>query len=158
MMQDMQDRLRGSRGFSLLESLAVMVILAIMLAAIAPMVAERMQQAKVRTSVSQFSLDLRAARWTAVSSRATVDLIVIADPANAYEYTDVKGKLRRIQLPDGVRIASSTNPIQFRANGSVLGGASTVIEAQIADDTLSRWTIDTSSLGISRTMHQRVAL
>jgi hypothetical protein len=81
---------------------------------------------------------------------------VAVDPANSYEYTDAQGRSRRIEMPAGVRIVSSTNPIQFRANGSVLGGASTVIESQITPEILSRWTVTTSSLGISRTTHQQV--
>ena len=32
---------------------------------------------------NQFALDLRAARWTAVSNRAAVDLLVAVDPDDA---------------------------------------------------------------------------
>jgi prepilin-type N-terminal cleavage/methylation domain-containing protein len=157
-MKSMDDRRRRSGGFSLMESLVVTVIMAIMVAAVVPIVAERTRQATVRTMVNQFSLDLRAARWTAVSSRAPVSLNVAVDPANTYEYTDVSGRQRKVELPDGIRIISSTDPIQFLANGSVLGGASTVIEMQIGADTISRWTVNTTALGVSETTHQRVAL
>jgi prepilin-type N-terminal cleavage/methylation domain-containing protein len=157
-MQHPHERHRNDQGFSLLEFLAVSVILAILVAGLVPLAVETVHKARVRTMANQFALDLRAARWTAVSSRAPVSLTVTIDPSNAYEYTDVRGNTRRITMPLGVRIVSSTNPIQFLANGSVPGGASTIIESQITDDAVSRWTVSTSSLGISKTEHQRVSL
>lgn len=148
----------SARGFTLLEFLVVTVILAILVAGLVPFAVETAQKARIRTMANQFALDLRAARWTAVSTRAPVSLTVAVSPSNTYEYTDVRGNVRRITMPAGVRIVSSTNPIQFMANGSVPGGASTVIEAQITDDTVSRWTVSTSTLGISKTTNQQVSL
>ena len=144
------------RGFSLLECLIVMVILAIMAAALVPLAVERVRVARVRTTVNQFSIDLRSARWAAVSGRATVEMTVSIDPANTYEYIDSHGRLRSVTLPDGVRIVSSTNPIEFRANGSVTGGSSTVLESELNDDVISKWTIDTNVLGVPSTQHQQV--
>jgi prepilin-type N-terminal cleavage/methylation domain-containing protein len=157
-MQHPHEHHRHAQGFSLLEFLVVTVVLAILVAGLVPLAVETVHKARVRTMANQFALDLRAARWTAVSSRAPVSLTVTVDPSNTYQYTDVRGKTRRITMPLGVRIVSSTNPIQFLANGSVPGGASTTIEAQISDDTVSRWTVSTSSLGISKTDHQQVSL
>jgi prepilin-type N-terminal cleavage/methylation domain-containing protein len=157
-MQHPHERHRHAGGFSLLEFLVVTVVLAIMVAALVPLAMETVQKARIRTMANQFALDLRAARWTAVSSRAPVSLSVAVDPSNVYEYTDARGKVRKITMPVGVRIVSSTNPIQFLANGSVPGGASTIIESQITDDAVSRFTVSTSSLGISKTTHQRVSL
>jgi prepilin-type N-terminal cleavage/methylation domain-containing protein len=157
-MRHTHEHHRGARGFTLLEFLVVTVVLAILVAGLVPLALETVQKARIRTLANQFALDLRAARWTAVSMRAPVDLSVAVHPSNAYEYTDVRGNLRRIEMPVGVRIISSTSPIQFLANGSVPGGASTIIEARIADDTVSRWTVTTSPLGISKTTHQQVSL
>ena len=145
------------RGFSLPELLAATTVLAILLAFLVPLASEQLQMARIRTSVNQFALDLRAARWTAVSGRAPVDLVVAVDPGNSYEYTDARGSVRTIEMPSGVRIVSSTSPIRFRANGSVAGGSSTVIETKVGKDTVSRWTVSTSALGISRTTHQQVS-
>ena len=153
----MSRRVDNAAGFSLPELMLVTTLLAIMAMFLMPMVNERVRVIKVRTMVNQFALDLSAARWTAVAGRAPVNLIVNAEPVNRYEYTDVRGKLRRVRMPTGVRIVSSTNPIQFRPNGSVLGGSITVIEMQLADDRISRWTVETNSLGIPKTIHRKVA-
>lgn len=147
---------RRCRGFSLPELLVVSVILAIMMAFIVPLAGESLYKARIRANVNQFALDLRAARWTAVSRGAPVDVVVAADPVNSYQYTDIRGRLRQFEMPEGVRILGSTNPIRFLANGSVTGGSTTVIEAQIADSRISRWTVTTSTLGISRTTHEQV--
>jgi Tfp pilus assembly protein FimT len=138
--------------------LVVMTILAIMTAFFIPLATERVRVARVRTTVNQFALDLRAARWTAVSSRKPVDMVVSVDPGNAYEYTDVHGRAHRIEMPDGVRIVSSTSPIRFRENGSIPGGASTVIEMETKENTVSRWTLGTNNLGVTRTQHEQVPL
>jgi Tfp pilus assembly protein FimT len=154
--QPISDARRSERGFSLLEFLAVSVITVLMMAALVPIVSERIQMAKIRAAVNQYSLDLRAARWTAVSSRSTVDLAVTVDPGNGYTYTDIRGKPRPVELPDGLRITSSTTPIQFRDNGSVMGGATTVIEASLANGVTSRWTVSVSSLGVPKAIQERV--
>ncbi len=135
-----------------------MVILALTATLVVPAAGEGVRRLRIRTMVSQFALDLRAARWNAVAGRTAVDLVVTVDPANRYEYTDHHGRLRSVQMPDGVRIVSSTSPIQFKPNGSLLGGSTTVIESQISASTLSRWTIATNALGISTTTREQVPL
>ena len=149
---------RRSQGFSLLEILLVLVIMALTASLIVPQLGDGARRLRVRNMVSQFALDLSAARWTAVSGRTAVDLVVTVDPANSYEYTDHHGRLRSVQMPDGVRIVSSTSPIQFKPNGSLLGGSTTVIESPISASLLSRWTITTNVLGISTTTHEAVPL
>ena len=153
----MKNRKR-SQGFSLLEILLVMVIMALTASLVVPAVGEGARRLRVRNMVSQFALDLSAARWTAVSGRTAVDLVVTVDPANRYEYTDHHGRLRSVQMPDGVRIVSSTSPIQFKPDGSLLGGSTTVIESQISASTLSKWTIATNVLGVSTTTLEQVPL
>jgi len=149
-------RPQHERGYSLLELMVVMVVLAIMTGVLVPMATQRMRMAKIRTQVNQFSLDLRAVRWTAVSRREVVSLVIAVDPGNTYEYTDVHGRVRRVEMPEGVRIVSSTDPIQFLANGSVTDGSSTVIEAQITDTMTSRWTITTNAMGVPSAVQQQV--
>jgi prepilin-type N-terminal cleavage/methylation domain-containing protein len=113
--------LADQRGFNLPETLAVLCLLAIMASIAIPLVAERARLAKIRTMVNQFAFDIRAARWTAVTARHTVDLAVAVDPGNTYEYTDVRGNVRRRTMPEGVRIVASTDPIQF-GSGRLLHG------------------------------------
>lgn len=147
---------QGQRGFSLLEFLVVTVILAIMAAFLIPLAAERLRMARVRTSVNQFTIDLRAARWAAVSSRQPVALTVAVHPDDRYVYTDLRGNVREIALPEGVRIVSSTNPIQFTPNGSVVGGSSTVFETEVVEGRVAQWTVTTNVLGVPLVELQQV--
>jgi hypothetical protein len=79
------------------------------------------------------------------------------DPANSYQYVDLRGRERITTMPDGVRITSATNPILFRPNGTVDGGASVRIEAVRPDGTaMDVWDVDTSMLGVSTVRHERV--
>jgi Tfp pilus assembly protein FimT len=135
-----------------------MVVLTIMTAAFVPIVGERVRMAQIRTMVGQFAFDVRAARWTAVSLRSPVDLTVSVEPTNVYQFLDSRGRPRRVEMPEGVRIVSSTSPIRFEANGSVPGGASTVIEVQLDNDTVSRWTVSTNLLGVPTTTEEKVHL
>jgi hypothetical protein len=57
-------------------------------------------------------------------------VIVDVDPLNEFEYVDGTGRKRVFRMPPGVRIVSSTTPIVFRPDGSVLVAASTEIRAQ----------------------------
>jgi prepilin-type N-terminal cleavage/methylation domain-containing protein len=144
----------AQRGFSLLEFLVVTVILAILATFLVPIAAERVRMARIRTSVNQFSLDLRAARWAAVSGNKTVQMTV---HATTYSYLDSLGRNREVQLPNGVKIVSSTNPIEFRPNGSVTGGATTTIETTLGEGVTSRWVITTNVLGVPFTQRTQVA-
>jgi hypothetical protein len=79
-----------------------------------------------------------------------VTVAVSTNPLNSYEYTDARGDQRSVHLPPGVRIVSSVTPITFRPNGSVLGGATTVIETELSSSRTERWSVQTNGLGISR--------
>ena len=147
---------RRTPGFSLIESTLAIAILGIVLIVAASIVSERVRAAKIRVAAGQFVMDLRAARLTALSNRGPVDVVVAADPGNSYRYTGAHGMIRLVPMPDGVRIISSTSPIRFRSNGSVLGGASTVIETNLSNSSLERWTVTTSVLGIPQTAHEKV--
>jgi prepilin-type N-terminal cleavage/methylation domain-containing protein len=146
------------RGFTLVESLVVLVLLVIAVAIAMSLVQERLQTARIRVSAQQFAVHLRSARFAAVSQRSPADVIVSADPENTYRFTDVRGKDHIIRLPAGVRIVSSSSPIRFQANGAVSGGASTVMEVELPGDRLERWEIDTAALGVPRLSHERIGL
>jgi Tfp pilus assembly protein FimT len=132
------------------EVLVVVVILSITMMLASSLVTGRVRAAKIRVAANQLETDLRAARLSAVANRTVVHVVVSADPLNSYAYTDARGDHHQIQLPSRVRIVSSTSPISFLPNGSVLGGATTVIETAISSGEVERWNVDTSPLGISR--------
>jgi prepilin-type N-terminal cleavage/methylation domain-containing protein len=149
---------RTSRGFSLAELLVVVAILGLAVAIAVPLVAEQVRQGASRGAADQFAADLKAARMCAIAKRPAGGLpfTVYPHPTNAYEYTDGRGRLRRVALPSGVRIVSSTTPITFRADGSLASSATTVIEATLTGGAIDRWTITTSVLGIPTVVHERV--
>lgn len=152
----MRTRRDRELGFTLLEALTVMTILAITATVASAMVLERVRSTRIRVAAEQFAIDLRAARLKAVSTRSSVDVTISLDPTNAYEFSDGHGRLRRIRMPPGVQIISSDSTISFQANGSILGGTSTVFETELTPRSTERWTVTTSVLGNPRTTHYRV--
>ena len=150
----MRNGLRSQHGVTLLEVLVALVLLGITSAFASALVVERVRAARSRVAADQLAVDLRSARLAAISNRKPVSLVVSTDPANAYEYTDGQGTLRRVDLPDGVRIVSSTSPITFESNGAVAGGASTVLETQLSKYQQERRTVSTSVIGITRVSHE----
>jgi Tfp pilus assembly protein FimT len=142
-------------GLSLIETLVVIVLLAISMTMASALVLERVRAARIRVAAARFEIDLRSARLTAVSNRKPVEVVVAPEPANTYQYTDSRGRFHEIQMPLGVRIVSSTSPIRFLPNGSVLGGASTVFETELSTYDVDRWVVDTSALGLARIRRDR---
>ncbi len=147
---DRRDRLRG---VTLTELLVVLALAGIALAVAVPLVADNVRRAEIRAAANVFSTSLRAARMIAVSKRSPTVVTVGVAPDNFYEYIDSNGRLRHFDMPVGVEIVSSTSPITFQSNGSVTGGASTVIEASLTGET-DRWTVTTTLLGVSRISHE----
>ena len=142
----------GERGFSVSELLVVLAIIGISVAIGIPIAAEQMRQAKMRGAADQLAMDLRAARMIAVATRDSDGLPfdIVTEPDNYYQYEDNKGGTRRVDMPDGIRITSSTPAIVFRLNGSVDAAATTVMEIDLKGDVVWRWTITTNLLGVSR--------
>ena len=148
---------RGSRGVSLSELLVVMAIIGIAVAIGIPLATQQMRMARIRGAADQLAMDIKAARMIAVSTRADVDMTIDTQPTNAYEYTDNQGKLRRIEMPDGVRITSSDSPLTFHLNGSLDNAATTVLEIDVSGSLTERWTISTTILGVSKTEFERIS-
>lgn len=149
----------GERGFSISELLVVVAIIGIAVAIGIPLAAEQVRQAKIRGAADQLAMDLRAARMIAVSTRVAspgLPFTIMEEPDNYYEYDDNKGNTRHIDMPDGVRITSSTSPILFQLNGSVTAEGTTVLEINLTDGVLERWTITTNILGVPRTDRERI--
>lgn len=146
---------RRSRGITLPELLVVVSIIALAVAIAIPVISEAVRSAKVRSAADQFTVSIMAARMIAVTRQAPVSITVAVDPGNYFEYPDRSGEMRRYEMPSGVRIVSSTNPITFRMNGGVDGGATTRIEADMGGSTVEIWEIDTSIMGVARVTHWR---
>jgi prepilin-type N-terminal cleavage/methylation domain-containing protein len=149
-------RFRDARGFSLSELLTVVAIAGLVVAVSVPLVAQNVRQAKIRGAADQFTMSLRAARMIAVSKRATVGVTVADDPVNSYSFPDTRGTTRTVAMPDGVRIVSSDSPIAFTPNGSLSASTTTVLEADLTDGAMERWTVTTSVLGTPSVSRERI--
>ena len=148
-------RSHRSGGVTLPELLVVVSIIGLAVTIAVPAITEAIRSARVQTATSQFAVSLMAARMLAVTRQTPVDFRVAVEPESYFEYPDRNGRLRRYEMPSGVRISASTNPITFRADGSVVGGARTTIEAAHGRGASERWEIEVNILGISTVMHQR---
>lgn len=151
-----------SRGFSLTEILVVLAIMGLAIAITVPLVAENVNQARIRSAADQFSVDLRAARMIAVSKRATpyLDVSVQPDPVNRYTYVNGRGETRVVQLPTGVRIITpnADYTIRYLRDGSVSGGGNTtVLRVLLSAGAEEEWRVITNAMGVTRTTRTRIS-
>ena len=147
----------ATAGFTVVEAMIVMVLAFMLLTVAVSVVSQGMNASRIRAASQQLTMDLRLARLTAVSKRTTIDFVVSENPINAYQYLDSRGKIHREVMPPGVRLTGSPTTIQFLPNGSVMGGASTILEVALTGSILERRTIDTSVLGVPRLTVARLA-
>ena len=150
------------RGFSLTEILVVVAIMGLAIAITVPLVAENVNQARIRSAADQFSVDLRAARMIAVSKRATpyLDVSVQPDPVNRYTYVNGRGETRVVQLPTGVRIITpnADYTIRYQRDGSVSGGGNTtVLRVLLSAGAEEEWRVMTNAMGVTRTTRTRIS-
>ena len=149
-------RARRQRGVSLAELLAVVALIGLVIAVGVPLVSEQVRQAEIRGAADQYAMTLKAARMLAVSKRAAQSVTVSTDPTNEYSYVNTRDETISIAMPEGVRIASSTNPITFQVNGSIAAAATTVIEADLNAGVTERWTVSTGIGGVPTVTRERI--
>lgn len=146
-------------GFSAAELLVVLAIAGLIVAVAVPIAGNQVRTARARSAADAMGVDLRAARMLAVTRQQDVPFVLEVDPVNAYRYTGNDGKVRRIVLPQGVRILDSSSPttITFRPNGSVAAQATTVVEIALSGSTTAKetYTIVTAPTGIPKTTKSR---
>jgi general secretion pathway protein H len=157
----MRDASRA-RGFSLTEILIVVAIVGLAVAITVPLVAENVNQARIRSAADQLSVDLRAARMIAVSKRAMpyLDVSVQPDPVNRYTYVNARGETRAVQLPKGVRITTPTTDytVRYLRDGSVSGGGNTtILRVQLSAGAEEEWRVITNAMGVTRTTRSRIS-
>lgn len=149
------------RGFSLTEILVVVAIMGLAIAISVPLVAEAVNQNRIRSAADQLSVDLRAARMIAVSKRATpyLDVSVQPDPTNRYSFVNGRGETRTVQLPTGVRIITPATAytIRYLRDGSVSGGGNTtVMRVRLSDHDEEEWRVTTNAMGVTRVTRTRI--
>jgi type II secretory pathway pseudopilin PulG len=145
----------GPGGFSVGELLVVLAVIGLVVAIAIPLVAEQIRMAKIRGAADEYAMALKAVRMIAVSKRAPQAMTVLVHPTNQYSYADTHGDIREVQLPDGVRFTSSTNPITFQLGGLLNVQASTVLEADMTGGVVERWTVTIGIMGMPSVDHVR---
>jgi len=141
----------GERGVTLAEILIIVGILGVILLVAVPLTSSTLRRSAAQTTVNEFEMSLRASRVLAVTRQTPMSVTVQADPVNRYSYTDRRGQVRQIDLPASVTITSSDSPITFERNGSVSGGATTVIDVALPGGVAFTYTVSTSAIGIVET-------
>jgi general secretion pathway protein H len=122
-------------GFTLLELLVVLAIAGLLTALAPPLYSRVVPGAKLRTASLDFAIALREARSLAISSSATVDLKLIADPLSY-----VIGNTTAVPLPDGISVMAYDHY-------TTLSGSSVGKSILTADETAIHFYPDGSSNG-----------
>jgi Tfp pilus assembly protein FimT len=141
----------------------VVTIIGLAILVAVPTITETIRATRLRTATRSLEATFRAVRILAVTRQQNATVVVRAAPAppaspgpteNQYEYTDLQGRSRTERMPLGIRIASSTSPITFRPNGTLVtptpdAEAVTVLEVDTRRGILT-WEVRTSAMGVTR--------
>ena len=141
-------RREAQAGFSIVEMLLVLAIMAIFITFAGPAFTESYRAYKVRSAMQELSVALRAVRQVAVSTRTATNLVVNT-AAGSYSWTNAKGQTRTYGLPVGVSFVSA-NPstITFVTNGTVSTGAATVVlKGTVNGSRADQWTLSLNTVG-----------
>jgi general secretion pathway protein H len=111
-------------GFTLLELLVTLAVLAVALAVVAPSVGRSTETIRARAEVARFSALLRHTREQAITSRRPHTLVV--DPHGHRVTIGVGDEVRERPLPDHLAIEAEppmSLTIRFAPQGTSTGGA-----------------------------------
>jgi prepilin-type N-terminal cleavage/methylation domain-containing protein len=148
------DAMTRERGFSLPELLAVIAIMALFILFGGPAMADAYRSYKVRSAADILSTDVRALRYAAVTTRASLTMTLNnqshATAPNQYSFTNAKGRVITRPIEYGVNLETgSAASITFGTNGST-GLTSTqtlVVSMAINGDRGDRYTISVTPSG-----------
>ncbi len=107
----------NTRGFSLFEILAVMVILGLMVGTAIPAVGRIYDNLKFRRQIREFSSVLRYAKLVAVTRRATVSLKLAEDEECAFQLTGPVEESRDCNLGEEEVLTLEPGQIFFYPEG-----------------------------------------
>ena len=116
------------RGFTLVEMLVVLGIIAAMLAIVPPMLGNTIDHSRIKSATRQLAAELKLARSEAINSRKETTLI-LDTMLRTYQLGDAK---RKLSLPDDAslllttaqseQLDEHTGAIRFFIDGSSTGG------------------------------------
>ncbi|HUD72357.1 MAG TPA: prepilin-type N-terminal cleavage/methylation domain-containing protein [Dongiaceae bacterium] len=148
------------RGFSLPELLAVMAIMGIFIVFGGPAMADGFRSYKVRSAADVLSTDVRALRYAAVASRASLTMTLNnqshATAPNQYSFTNVKGDAITRRIEDGVNLETGSAASITFSTGGATGLTATqtlVISMGINADRGDRYTISVTPSGTVSTAY-----
>lgn len=154
MRQNKTRRCGHQRGVTLPELLVVLSIAALIITVSIPFVSATVQRARAQAAVRNFAVTVKAVRMAAVTSNTVLDLRVQSADLDSwdgtttwYEFPKDSGGVQRVEMPRGVWIDASTDPIRFRPDGAVTESAETRIQVDVGPGRLQTWTIRTSIAG-----------
>ncbi|WP_246426084.1 GspH/FimT family pseudopilin [Sphingomonas kyeonggiensis] len=115
----------GTCGFTLVEVLVILAILALMAGIVFPSVEKAMRRQGFIEAAKRVELGLRTARAAAVTSGEPVRFAAAFD-GQGFRFAD-----RDDRLPEGVTIAMPGRGIRFFADGSATGGDIEISDGQL---------------------------
>jgi general secretion pathway protein H len=119
-----------SRGFSLLELLAVLVMLGFLAGLSAPAVGRYMDNLEFRKQVGSVAAALRYARLTAVAKGRQVELSLAADEGPALRFSGAVEELRPTDLGKEGRLTLEPAVIVFYPEGRATPGLLTLTSGE----------------------------
>jgi len=143
----------SAQGYSLPELLIVIALIGLFVLFGGPSMADAFRAYKVRSVANDLTVDLRAMRYNAVSTRTprtmTINNLTNASP-NQYSYTNYKGAPITVRIEPGVDIeTTSAASVTFNINGSTggTGNQTVAVSMGINSSRNDRYTITVTPTG-----------
>jgi len=143
----------SAQGYSLPELLIVIALIGLFVLFGGPSMADAFRAYKVRSVANDLTVDLRAMRYNAVSTRTprtmTINNQADATAPNQYSYTNYKGDPITVRIEPFVNIeTTSAASISFNIYGATGVGSQTVSVSMFISGTRNdRYTISVSPTG-----------
>ncbi len=148
------------RGFSLPELLVVIALMALFILFGGPAMADAYRSYKVRSAADILATDVRALRYAAVASRASLTMTLNdqshATAPNQYSFTNAKGQAVTRAIEYGVNLETGSAASITFSTGGATGLTSTqtlLVSMPINSDRGDRYTISVSPSGTVSTAY-----
>jgi prepilin-type N-terminal cleavage/methylation domain-containing protein len=116
-----RDRLRSRRGFTLVETVMVVMLMGLMLAIAAPRFTAMRNGLRIDTAAYQLAGDLRRAQVEAIKLNQTVTVAKTA--ATTYSITNIGNRT----FEPGIQFAAAAMTVSFASFGPPIGGGAAFV-------------------------------
>ena len=143
----------AQRGFTMVEMMVTVSVLAIMLAAASPSMVTFVASQRVKTSSFDVYSTLMFARSEAIKRRDNVSIVSsTTDWTSGWTVQDASNNVLRSQDgPKGVTVTSSSATLTYGLDGRLTtSGALLTVESQVNPDTAGRRCLDIDTTGVPR--------